>query len=137
MKDLLIYVAGPISNGDLRANVRAACAAGIALMKAGLAVHVPHLTCFMGQVYDGDGAVPEVLPSGTAIEDWYEMSLVEVRRCDAVLRLPGASTGADKESHEASRLGKPVFHSVADVQSWAKAAPDAKSLPSLVAGQPL
>ena len=50
MKDILVYVAGPISRGDLRENIRIACDAGIRLLKAGIAVHVPHLTCFMGQV---------------------------------------------------------------------------------------
>lgn len=52
-REILVFIAGPISKGDLRANIRVACEAGIALMKAGLAVHVPHLTCFMGQVYEG------------------------------------------------------------------------------------
>lgn len=119
MKDLLVYVAGPISRGDLRANVRQACEAGVRLMKAGVAVHVPHLTCYMGQVYDGLGAVPEVLPRGTVIEDWYGMSLVEVRRCDALLRLPGESRGSDLEEAEMRRFGRPVFHSVEDVIAWA------------------
>ena len=125
MRDCLIYVAGPISRGDLRANVRQACEAGVRLMKAGLAAHVPHLTCFMGQVYDGAGAVPEVLPRGTVIEDWYGMSLIEVRRCDAVLRLPGESHGADLEAAEMRRLGKPVFHSVEEVITWANSSPTA------------
>jgi len=120
-RDLLIYVAGPISRGPLRANVEQACAAGIRLMKAGLSVHVPHLTCFMGQVYTADGgAVPEVLPAGTAIEDWYGMSLTEVRRCDAVLRLPGESTGADLEVAEAVSHGRPVFYSAEEVIAWSK-----------------
>ena len=120
MKDVLVYVAGPISRGNLRENVRRACAAGVALMKAGIAVHVPHLTCYMGQVYDGLGAIPEVLPSGTVIDDWYRMSLVEVRRCDALLRIPGESTGADQEADEATRLGKPVFNSIDEVIEWTK-----------------
>jgi hypothetical protein len=119
MRDIIVYIAGPISRGDLKANVRQACEAGIRLLKAGVPVHVPHLTCFMGQVYDGPGAIPEVLPRGTVIEDWYGMSLVEVRKCDAVLRLPGESTGSDMEVEEAERLGLPVFHTVEDVLDWA------------------
>ncbi len=120
MKNLLVYVAGPISRGDLRENLRQACDAGIRLLKAGIPVHVPHLTCFMGQVYDGSGAIPEVLPRGTIIEDWYGMSLVEVRRCDALLRLPGESRGSDLEVEEMRELGRPVFDSVEDVIAWAK-----------------
>ncbi len=118
-RDVMIFVAGPISQGDLRANIRQACEAGVRLMKAGLAVHVPHLTCFMGQVYVGEGAIPEVLPAGTAIEDWYGLSLAEVHRCDAVLRLQGESRGADLEVAEAIRMGKPVFQCDEEVIQWA------------------
>ena len=119
MKDVLVYVAGPISRGDLRAIVRRACEAGLLLVRSGVPALVPHLTCFMGQTYDGPGAVPEVLPRGTRIEDWYGMSLAEVRRCDALLRLPGESTGADLEEAEMRRLGRPVFTGVDDVIRWA------------------
>jgi len=119
VRDLLVYIAGPISHGDLRANVLQACEAGIRLMKARIPVHVPHLTCFMGQVYDGPGAIPEVLPRGTVIEDWYGMSLAEVRRCDALLRIPGPSRGSDLEVDEMHRLGRPVFYSVDEVIDWA------------------
>lgn len=119
MKDLLVYIAGPISRGDLQQNVQQACQAGIRLMKAGIPVIVPHLTCYMGQVYDGQGAIPEVLPRGTVIEDWYGMSLAEVRRCDAVLRLPGESRGADLEVEEMEKKGGPVFRNVQDVIEWA------------------
>jgi hypothetical protein len=120
MRDVLVYIAGPISQGDLRANVRQACDAGVRLLKAGIAVHVPHLTCYMGQVYEGAGAIPEVLPRGTVIEDWYGMSLVEARRCDAVLRLPGPSRGADLEVEEFCRLGRPVFATVEEVIAWVR-----------------
>lgn len=119
MRDILVYVAGPISRGDLRANIRQACEAGIRLLKAGVAVHVPHLTCYMGQVYDGPGAIPEVLPGGTAIEDWYGMSVVELLRCNALLRLPGESVGSDLEVDAAQKAGIPVFESVDEVLVWA------------------
>lgn len=119
VKDKLVYVAGPISKGDLRENIQQACAAGIQLLKAGLSVHVPHLTCYMGQQYDGAGVVPEVLPCGTVIEDWYGLSLVELRRCDALLRLPGESFGSDLEVEEARRCGIPVFFTIEQVVGWA------------------
>jgi hypothetical protein len=121
MRNILVYVAGPISRGDLRENIRQACEMGLQLLKAGVAFHIPHLTCYMGQVYDGLGAVPEVLPKGSAIEDWYAISLVELRRCDALLRLPGDSVGADLEEAEAVRSGIPVFASIDDVLDWIRA----------------
>ncbi|MFE5587972.1 DUF4406 domain-containing protein [Kitasatospora sp. NPDC056531] len=35
--------------------------------------------------------------------------------CDAVLRLPGASTGADQDVAIARRRGLPVYHDVAEI----------------------
>ncbi|WP_280721306.1 DUF4406 domain-containing protein [Kitasatospora sp. MAA4] len=36
-------------------------------------------------------------------------------RCDAVLRLPGDSTGADQDVATARRRGLPVYHDVAEI----------------------
>jgi hypothetical protein len=38
-----------------------------------------------------------------------------VARCDAVLRLPGASVGADQDVAQARALGLPVFERVEDI----------------------
>jgi len=116
MRKKLVYVAGPISKGDLVENCRRAHAAGLELLKAGMAAIVPHGSCFWGNDTLGrDAFRPEVLPHGTTHEDWYGMDLEIVRRCDAVLRLPGLSTGADLEAAEARRVGIPVYYSVADL----------------------
>lgn len=115
MRDVLVYVAGPISRGDLRGNIRRACEAGLALMRARIPVLVPHLTCYMG------GPAPEVLPAGTTPADWYGMDAVLVGRCDALLRLPGESAGADLEADRMRRLGRPVFSRVEEVIAWANA----------------
>jgi hypothetical protein len=104
---LRVYVAGPITKGDLQHNIEQARVAGRALMAAGFAPMVPHLTCFMGP-----DNVPEALPNGTKAEDWYGIDLPWVAVCDAVVRLPGESVGADKETELATRLGIPVYHSV-------------------------
>lgn len=111
----LVYVAGPISKGDLLANCCRAHDAGIALLKAGFAVIVPHGSCFWGNLLMGrlpSAFVPEVLPKGTVHEQWLAGSLELVRRCDCVVRLPGESKGADMEVALARELGKPVYHSV-------------------------
>lgn len=101
-----IYVAGPISKGDLRHNVQQARDAGGQLLKAGFAPFVPHLSCYWA------GDTPEVLPSGTTHEDWLGMDLPWVAVSDAVLRLPGESKGADAEVALARQLGIPVYHEV-------------------------
>ncbi|MFE3515404.1 DUF4406 domain-containing protein [Streptomyces sp. NPDC059166] len=36
-------------------------------------------------------------------------------RCDAVLRLPGESVGADQDVATARRLGLPVYHDIAEI----------------------
>lgn len=43
---------------------------------------------------------------------WLEWCMAMVGVCDVVLRLPGDSTGADKEVAKAKALGKPVVFSV-------------------------
>lgn len=104
-----VYVSGPISKGDLQTNIDAARTAGLALLKAGFAPFVPHLTCYLSS------NTPEVLPAGTTAADWYSADLPWVAVSQAVLRLPGESVGADLEAALAYSLGIPVFYSVADV----------------------
>lgn len=131
MGKLLVYVAGPITKGPLDQNVRKAHEAGIALLKSGFAVIVPHGSCFWGNrtvgvvvLHGGDQLVsptffePEVLPEGTKHGDWYGCDLEIVRRCDAVYRLPGESTGADLEVAEAEKAGIPVFTDMAAIMQW-------------------
>jgi hypothetical protein len=38
-----------------------------------------------------------------------------LQHCDAVLRLPGESTGADQDVAIAGELGLPVYHRVEDI----------------------
>jgi hypothetical protein len=47
-----------------------------------------------------------------------DLAWVEV--ADAVLRIPGESSGAEREVAHALHHGKPVFTSVEDVLAWAK-----------------
>ena len=43
------------------------------------------------------------------------MGAAFLRRCDAVLRLPGKSPGADKEVKEAQALDMPVYFGIEDL----------------------
>jgi hypothetical protein len=47
-----------------------------------------------------------------------ELDLIWLPACDAVLRLPGESNGADIEVKEAQRLGLPVFNSLFDLTTY-------------------
>ena len=104
-----VYIAGPISKGILRHNIRQATQAGLILLKAGFAPLVPQLTCYM------DGPIPQNLPGHTAIDQWYESDMAWVSVCDCVLRLEGESVGADAEVEYALSLGKPIFYCLNDL----------------------
>lgn len=56
---------------------------------------------------------------GTA-EFWLEGTLEWMRRCDAVIMVPGweQSSGARAERAEAIRLHKPVFETIAELHRW-------------------
>jgi len=46
---------------------------------------------------------------------WLDQDMEWLRVCDAVFRIFGESSGADKEVKEAERLGMPVYYSIFDV----------------------
>lgn len=121
----LVYLAGPIRKGDLEANVAQADVAMFALMSAGFAVVNPMLSCWAGAAeWQTEPYGPHPLAHGgfrdLGAGPWLAMDLEIVRRCDAVLRLSGESTGADGETEHAAGLGLPVFHSVEEVIQWTR-----------------
>lgn len=129
-----VYIAGPISKGDLVRNINQATEAFFALARAGLAPWCPQWSCFStgagrGLVAAPDGSLGHhVYAVGTAAgggglghADWLDTDLAWVGVAEAVLRLPGESTGADMETAHARACGIPVFDSVAAVAAWARA----------------
>jgi hypothetical protein len=119
-----VYIAGPISKGDLAHNIRQAEEAFFLLLKAGLAPFCPHWSCYSnGPAQLAPGVVAAVATQngggGCGHADWLGADLPWVAVSEAVLRLPGESTGADMEVKEAVGKGIPVFYSVADVLAWA------------------
>lgn len=129
-----IYIAGPISKGDLLQNVKQADEAMRALMLAGFAPFNPMLSVYAGgatrpeqwvtrgerpvwAIADRKSSLPDV-----AHADWLGMDLEWVAVSHAVLRLPGESTGADLETAHAERHGIPVFHDLAALVGYFAAA---------------
>jgi hypothetical protein len=98
-----VYVAGPYSTGDPVINVRAAIDTADQLVAAGHSPYVPHLTMLWHLI------------SPKPYDWWITHDLEWLAACDAVVRLPGESAGADSEVAEAHRLGRPVYHNVKDV----------------------
>jgi hypothetical protein len=134
-----IYIAGPISLGNLAENVNRATAAFVSLGKEGLAPFAPAWSVYskpcstvtrLIAVADTDVLDPtQCVCIGTrngnsemVHSDWLDIDLAWVSVADAVLRLPGESKGADTEVAHARSLGIPVFQSVEEVIAWAKAA---------------
>ena len=107
----LVYVAGPLMSFGVQAtNVRKGALAALALMRAGIDAFCPHFSWFADLFED----------SPPDYERWISLDFNVLGRCDALLRLPGRSPGADREVAFARERGIPVFDTVEEVISWAK-----------------
>ena len=96
----MIYIASPYTKGDTADNVRVQMDAFHQLAKAGFCSYAPLISHYQ-QIY-----------RPLDYETWLSMDLEIVSRCDAVLRLPGDSSGADREVEHAHQCGKPVYFSI-------------------------
>lgn len=101
MRTTRVYVAGPYTKGDVAVNVRAAFAAANQLADLGYAPFVPHGTHFWHMIFP------------RPYEFWLDLDNQFLPCCDALLRIPGESSGADKEAALAISLGIPVFETIA------------------------
>lgn len=99
----VVYISGPITVGDQHFNCLQFVLADWQLREHGFAVINPGLSMFLLRF-------PYF--SGMSHDAWLlgDLPLVEV--CDAVLRLPGHSDGADTETAHADLFRIPVFRSV-------------------------
>lgn len=112
MTALTVYVAGAYSAPDdaaIRRNVERALDAGDAVEDMGLVAFVPHLAHWRDA------------RRRRSYQHWMFVDRIWLARCDALLRLPGPSKGADDEVQEATRLGIPVFTELAALHEWASA----------------
>lgn len=103
-----VYVCGPLTQGNMPVNVHLAVMAADRLLKAGFAPYCPHLNVEW-----------EKIAPGATYEEWLALDFVWLEVCDALLRLPGDSPGADREVAYARKLGIPVFMSAMDLYSAA------------------
>lgn len=106
---LWIMVAGPYTSGGAdvsgrAANLRALNAAALEVFRRG---HVPIIGVNM--------ALPVIEAGGNFEEVMMPLSLHLAERCDACLRVGGASAGADAEVARFRAAGKPVWSAVEDV----------------------
>jgi hypothetical protein len=113
----MILIAGPYRSGTgddpekMQANVRAMEAVALPLFRAG---HIPivgewlalPLVALAGSTHVGDAAFTEV---------FHPIAERLVARCDAVLRIGGASAGADEMVRIARDHGRLVFNRLEEV----------------------
>jgi uncharacterized protein DUF4406 len=100
MRRTKVYVAGPYTAGDPVINTARAIDAGTALLERGYAPFVPHLTMFWH------------MKDPQKYETWLAYDFEWVASCDVLLRLPGPSSGADREVELANKLGIRVEYSL-------------------------
>lgn len=101
-----VYIASPYTLGDQALNVRKQMDIFNELANTGkIAPFAPLLFHFQHLVH------PRRQSS------WMEIDLNWVRVCDALLRLPGTSKGADEEVAFAQSFNIPVFYTIEDLKS--------------------
>ncbi|MFC7986704.1 DUF4406 domain-containing protein [Streptomyces sp. NPDC057336] len=115
-KPMLILIAGPYRSGTdgdpraMAANLARLEAAAWPVFAAG---HLPVIGEWI--------ALPVLRSAGAGPTDpladhvLYPTAERLLARCDAVLRLPGDSTGADQDVALARRRGLPVYHDIAQI----------------------
>ncbi len=101
-----VYCAGPIGPNDAGRPLRihSGVSAAVELLQLGLAPFSPHL-------WSAGTAADDI----ATYETWMAYDFAFLSVCDALLRIPGASPGADREVAFARAHGIPVFLSVADL----------------------
>lgn len=122
-KPWMILIAGPYRSGTndeplrLAANLEALESAAWPIFRAG---HVPMIGEWVAlPVMRGAGSTMVGDPISEAV--LYPTAERLLQHCDAVLRLPGASTGADQDVRIAQARGIPVFHRVEDIPGYVEA----------------
>ena len=88
-----VYVAGPYTQGHMCQNIRNALDVAEKLVAKGLTPFIPHLSHFWHLVHPHER------------EFWLKYDKEWLRTCDAFIRLPGFSPGADEEEALAKELG--------------------------------
>lgn len=109
-----VYVAGPYTGTHthdhrsyfrIHENIMKAKEAGLALASLGYGFFCPH----------AHSAHNEIIVPHLPVEYWYELDLHFQKACNALLVLPGESSGVQGEINLAYSIGQPVFFSMLDL----------------------
>lgn len=120
-RPMLILIAGPYRSGTndepaaLARNLAALETAAWPIFQKG---HLPMIGEWVAlPVLRGAGSTS--VADELAVAVLYPTADRLLHHCDAVLRLPGASTGADNDVRLATERGLPVYHDVAEIPAAA------------------
>lgn len=105
-KQKIIYISSPYTLGDVGKNVHVQLEAAHRILDLGHCPVAPLLTHYLH------------IHRQRPYEDWMAMDLALIRKMDAVLRLPGESKGADRETALAEKIGVPVLRSWDELENW-------------------
>ena len=119
-KPLMILIAGPYRSGTgddptlMNLNLARLESAAWPIFRSG---HVPMIGEWVAlPVLDSAGATGVTDPLAEQV--MYPTAERLLQHCDAVLRLPGASTGADQDVAIARKRGLPVYFDVAQIPGY-------------------
>jgi|WetSurMetagenome_2_1015567.scaffolds.fasta_scaffold604829_2 hypothetical protein len=98
-----VYVAAPYNSNPIHCTWQAMIYAN-QLVDLGLVPIVPHISTVLWNLHTPR---PEAF--------WYQYVMELMRLCDAVVRFPGNSKGAEAEIVEAESRGIPVFYGLRDL----------------------
>lgn len=98
-----IYIAGPYTDEDdevVEDNVLKAITVADQISKLGFRPFIPHLFHYWDKEFEH------------GYEFWMEQGSSWLSVCDGLLRIPGESTGSNREVHQASQEDIPTFSSI-------------------------
>ena len=105
----LVYVAGPYTHPDPVQNTHNAVRVAERIQSTVLVTaFVPHLNLLWHAIIPHDN------------DYWYEYDIAFLARCDALLRIPGDSVGADNEVEFARHEMIDVFDDVDKLLEWSR-----------------
>ena len=99
-----VYIAGPISKGDLWRNVEKGIRVYNRLLDAGYEAYLPHFNVYADRLKRRSWA------------DWMKIDAGWLKLCDVVWRIEGDSVGADCECKAAGKLGMPVVRTMGELK---------------------
>jgi hypothetical protein len=108
MERLKVYLSSPYTVGNAGTNVKKHLDCTHLLIDCGFIPFAPLLTHFLH------------MNRPRHYEEWMQYDLEWVKACDALLRMPGESNGADRETFLARDIGLHTFSDLGHLINWVK-----------------